>query len=67
MIVQLAVHHIARGADDGAGAAPVEQPEFAIGFGGGWLDRRQAWTIGIGIRSWPMRKFRRERSVWAPQ
>ena len=32
MIVELAVDHLARGADDGAGAALVEQAEFAIGF-----------------------------------
>ncbi len=38
MIVELAVDHFARGADDGAGAALVEQPEFAIGFGGSQLD-----------------------------
>ena len=38
MIVELAVDHLARGADDGAGAALVEQPELAIGFGRGKLD-----------------------------
>ncbi len=38
MIVELAVDHLARGADDGAGAALVEQPEFAIGFRRGELD-----------------------------
>ena len=32
MIVELAVDHLARGADDGAGAALVEQPQLAIGF-----------------------------------
>ena len=38
MIVELAVDHLARGADDGAGAALVEQPEFAIGFRRSQLD-----------------------------
>src|ERR1700685_355070 len=32
MIVELAVDHLARGADDGAGAALIEEPEFAVGF-----------------------------------
>src|SRR5258705_8575957 len=32
MIVELALDHLARGADDGAGAALVEQTKFAIGF-----------------------------------
>src|SRR3984893_1200435 len=32
VIVELAVDHLLRGADDGAGAALVEQGEFAIGF-----------------------------------
>ena len=32
MIVELALDHLARGADDGAGAALVEQAEFAIGL-----------------------------------
>ena len=32
MIVELAVDHLARGADDGAGAALVEQAKLAIGF-----------------------------------
>ena len=67
MPVELAVDHLARGADNGAGAAPVEQPEFAIGFGRGRLTMPSARTIGIGIRSSPMRKFRRDRSVCAPQ
>ncbi len=39
--VELAVDHLARGADDGAGAAPVEQPEFAIGLGGSKLDHAE--------------------------
>ena len=38
MIVELAVDHLARGADDGAGAALVDQPELAIGFRGSKLD-----------------------------
>src|SRR5258705_4493060 len=38
MIVELAVDHLARGAGDGAGAALVEQPKFAIGFRGCKLD-----------------------------
>ena len=38
MIVELAVDHLARGADDGAGAALVEQAKFAIGLGRGQLD-----------------------------
>jgi len=38
MIVELALDHFARGADDGAGAALVEQPELAIGFRRGKLD-----------------------------
>jgi hypothetical protein len=38
VIVELAVDHLARGADDGAGAALVEQPEFAIGLCRGKLD-----------------------------
>jgi hypothetical protein len=32
MIVELAVDHLARGADDGAGAALVDQPKLAVGF-----------------------------------
>ena len=38
MIVELAVDHFARGADDRAGAALVEQAEFAVGLGRGELD-----------------------------
>src|SRR5665213_1821684 len=38
LIVELAVDHLARGADDGAGPALVEQTQFAVGFGGGELD-----------------------------
>ncbi len=38
MIVELAVDHLARGASDGAGAALVDQSQFAIGFGGRQLD-----------------------------
>src|SRR3981081_1728156 len=41
MIVELALDHLARRADDGAGATLVDQPEFAIGFGGGQLDDGQ--------------------------
>ncbi len=68
MIVELAVDHLARGADDGAGAALVDQPQFAIGFGRRELDDAERVNdFGIGIRSWPMRKFCRERSVCAPQ
>ena len=39
--VELAVDHLARGADDGAGAAPVEQSEFAIRLGGSKLDHAE--------------------------
>ena len=35
LVVELAVDHLARRADDGAGAARIEQAEFAIGFGRG--------------------------------
>ena len=38
VIVELAVDHLARGADDGPGAALVNQPQLAIGFGGRQLD-----------------------------
>ena len=38
MIVELAVDHLARGADDGAGAPLVQQAQFAIGFRRGQLD-----------------------------
>ena len=38
MIVELAVDHLARGADDGAGAARIEQAEFAVGLGRRQLD-----------------------------
>ena len=38
MIVEFAVDHLARGAGDGAGAALVEQAEFAVGLGCGELD-----------------------------
>jgi hypothetical protein len=41
MIVELAVDDLARGADDGAGAALVDEPKLAIGFGGGKLDDRE--------------------------
>jgi hypothetical protein len=41
MIVELAVDDLARRADDGAGAALVDQPKPAIGFGGGKLDHRK--------------------------
>ena len=38
MIVELALDHLARGADDGAGAACVQQSQFAIGFRGRQFD-----------------------------
>ena len=38
VIVELALDHLARGADDGAGAARIEQAEFAVGLGGGEFD-----------------------------
>ena len=38
MIVELALDHLARGAGDGAGAARVEQAEFAVGLRCGELD-----------------------------
>ena len=68
VIVELAVDHLARGADDGAGAALRRAGRVR-----GWsraaasLTMPSARTIGIGMRSWPMRKFCRERSVCAPQ
>ena len=41
MIVELAVDDLACGADDGAGAALVDQPKLAIGLCGGKLDDRE--------------------------
>jgi hypothetical protein len=38
MIVELSVDHLARGADDGARPALVEQLEIPVGFGGSELD-----------------------------
>ena len=38
MIVELALDHLAGGADDGAGAARIEQAEFPVGLRGGELD-----------------------------
>lgn len=38
MIVEAAVDHLARGADDGTGAALVEQAELAVGLRRGELD-----------------------------
>ena len=68
MLVKLAVDHLARGAGDGGGAAGVEQAKIAIGLGSGQLDDAERMNQrAIGIRSWPMRKFCRERSVCAPQ
>ncbi len=38
VIVELAFDHLACGADDGAGAARIEQSEFPVGLGGGEFD-----------------------------
>ena len=66
VIVELSFDHLACGADDGAGAARIEKSEFAVGLGGGELDDAERMDV-IGMRSWPILKFCRERSVCAPQ
>ena len=46
MIVELAFDHLARGADDGAGAACIEQAEFPVGLGGSEFDDAERMDDG---------------------
>ncbi len=58
--------HFVGGLDDCCGLIGVQEVELLVDGRGRLLDERKRGMISSGIRSPEMRKFRRERSVWAP-